>query len=463
MKRGLLFLVVFLLTIASVSALKVTQDIVQAETLPGGSVSYMLHLENNEPNTLNIKLKSPDLTWLLDQEGNSITLSPGEKKDYQVSFKPLSGNKIAPGNYAVRLTLSTPLTAVEKLLTAQVLAYNEVIDANFIPTTPVIDPLRGSILRLELKNEHDVKLDNLNLEIVSDNFRFSKVVSLEKQDNSILEFPVKLDPNTVKGDYSAVIKVTLNGNSMLDKSLPYSVQEYQDLKELSVPHTGFLLSGETISFSNEGNTLVTQTVRRTFGWFSYKFASFNPEPTHVEKTDAGYLVEWDVSIPAGGNATVDYGINYRLPLIIILLIIIAVFVWYIIRQRNAVVIVKRVFTMHTEAGSVKVMKVILNVRNRGSFPLNNVRVVDRVPTAIKAPTQHGTLRPSYVKAAPEGTVMVWDLPHLKGGEEKVISYRIEGKIQVLGKMSLPPAVVKYVLFGRGVTARSSSVSLHEKK
>ncbi len=119
--------------------------------------------------------------------------------------------------------------------------------------------------------------------------------------------------------------------------------------------------------------------------------------------------------------------------------------------------------MHTETGSVKVMKVLLNVRNRGSVRVNNVRIVDKVPNVIKAPTQHGNLRPTHVKAAPEGTVMVWDLPALRPGEEKIISYRIEGNINVFGRLVLPHAVAKYILFGRGVSARSTSVSLREKK
>ncbi len=463
MKRGFLLLVVFLLTIASVSALKVTYDNVLNEALPGEQVSYMLHLENNEDSTLSIKLRSPDLNWLLDQEGNSITLFKGEKKDYKISFKPLSAAKILPGNYAVKLILETPLTSIEKLLTAQVLNYGEVVDSSFSDGVPSIDPKRGMTLRLNVKNLHQVSLNGLNLELNGQQFSFSKKINLNGRESLNLEFPVKVDPDTLKGDYVAKVKITLNGNLMLDKELPYVVKEYQELKEVSVPHTGFLKTGETLTFSNSGNTQVSQNAQRTFGWFSYKFASFNPEPTKVEKTDQGYLVQWDLNVNPQTSTSVSYSVNYRMPIIVLIIIILAGFVWYIIRQRNAVVIVKRVFAMHTEAGSIKVMKVVLNVRNRGGLTANNVRIVDRVPNAIKAPTQHSTYKPSHVKAAPEGTVMVWDFTNLRPGEEKVISYRIEGKIQILGRMHLPPAIVKYVLLGRGVSARSSSVSLQEKK
>lgn len=462
MKRGLLFLALFLLTIASVSALQLTYDNVQPETLPGGQVSYLLHLINNEDMTLKLTFKSPDLNWLLDQEGFYIMLDPGQKADYTISFKPLTGNKIAPGNYGVHLIVATQLTPVEKLLTARVLSYGEVLDSNFVTTT-IIDPRRGSIIKLDVKNNHLVDLNNLNIELTSGQFRFTKTISLSSLQDTVLEFPVKLDPNTLKGDYTANVKVTLGSNVMLDKALPYSVQEYQELKELTLPETGFLLSGETVSYSNAGNTPVQQTVTRVFGWFSYKLTSFDPEPTSVEKSDQGYVAKWDVNVLPQSTIAVKYTVNYRLPIILVILIIIALFVWYIVRQRNSIVVVKRVFTMHSETGSVKIMKVLLNVRNRGGLTVNNLKLVDRVPNSIKAPTQHGALHPTHVKAAPEGTVMIWEIPNLRPGEEKVISYRIEGKVQMLGRMSLPSAVAKYVLLGRGVTARSSSASLHNKK
>jgi len=378
MKRGLLVLITFLLTIASVSALEVTYDNVQSESLPGDKISYLLHLKNNEDSSLELKFRSPDLNWLLDQEGMKLTIAPGQTKDYSISFKPLSGNKILAGNYIVRIIVSTQLTNVEKLLTAQVLGYREVLDVNFATDT-VIDPRRGTIIKLYVKNKNLVNLNNLDLELSSEHFKFTKTLSLGRSEDTILEFPVKLDPDTLRGNYETNVKISLGNNLMIDKLLSYSVQEYQELKQLTLPETRFLLTGETVTFENTGNTPVTQTLTRVFGWFSYKFASFNPEPSSVEKTDEGYVVKWDLNVPAQSNKSVNYAVNYRLPIVILLIIIIALLVWYVVRQRNAVVVVKRVFAMHTETGSVKVMKVLINVRNRGGLTVNNLRIVDRVP------------------------------------------------------------------------------------
>ena len=248
MKRGLLVLITFLLTIASVSALEVTYDNVQSESLPGDKISYLLHLKNNEDSSLELKFRSPDLNWLLDQEGMKLTIAPGQTKDYSISFKPLSGNKILAGNYIVRIIVSTQLTNVEKLLTAQVLGYREVLDVNFATDT-VIDPRRGTIIKLYVKNKNLVNLNNLDLELSSEHFKFTKTLSLGRSEDTILEFPVKLDPDTLRGNYETNVKISLGNNLMIDKLLSYSVQEYQELKQLTLPETRFLLTGETVTFA----------------------------------------------------------------------------------------------------------------------------------------------------------------------------------------------------------------------
>jgi len=462
MKRGLLFLIVFLFLIANVYSLELSHEIVQGEALPGNQVSYILHLNNNDNQDLEITVKAVDLNWILDQEGEEFTLSPGQSKDVEVSFSPLPEERIKPGSYGINLQVNTQTTRLERILPAKVLAYNAVLDVDF--STPAqIDPRRGAILRLLVNNKHKVDLDDINVELSSQHLHFTRTLTLGKQESSELEFPVSLDPETVRGDYTVNVKVTLGSNTLVDKALSYTIQEYEDLKEVSMPQQGFLLGGEVITQTNEGNTPVTNTIARQFNWLSYKFTSFDTIPTRLVKNDEGFLAEWDLTVEPQESVSVSYTINYRMLFLIILLIIAALVVYHVFRKRNAVIIDKRVLAMHTETGSVRVVKIVINVRNRGNTLINNLRVVDRVPNAIKAPTQYGILKPMTVKAAPEGTTMVWDFHSIRPREEKVISYRLEGKIHVIGKLLLSPAVAKYTLFGRGITAFSSRVSLREKK
>ena len=58
--------------------------------------------------------------------------------------------------------------------------------------------------------------------------------------------------------------------------------------------------------------------------------------------------------------------------------------------------------------------------------------------------------------------MVWDIPHIGRGEEKIITYRLEGK-HAVSSFAFPPAVAKYTSFGRAMAARSGIVNLNNKK
>ena len=222
MKRGLLFLLIFLLTIASVSAVEVSYSLVQDEALPGNEVTYNIHVNNNEGSTLLVNFRAADLNWLLTSGEGRITVEPGQTKDRMVTFTPLSRERIPPGNYGIRLVVSTQLTTLEKILPAKVWNYNQVLDSNF-ESTPIIDPRRGAILRLNVNSLHKVSLENINLELSSSHFQFTKQLGLGKEESTLLEFPVRLDPDTLRGDYSANVKVMMGDNLLLDKQISYTI------------------------------------------------------------------------------------------------------------------------------------------------------------------------------------------------------------------------------------------------
>lgn len=462
MKKSVILILIFLLTITSVSALEIDYKSYQDQALPGDPVSYNLEIHNNEASTISLRLRSVDLNWILDQSEEIIMVAPGQTKNYKVSFEPLSGEKITPGHYAIRLILASNVTQFEKFLTARVVAFDEVMDASFSPK-PTIDPRRGAIIRLNLTNNFNILLKDIKVELKSDHFSFTRSVDLQKKQTKIVELPINLDPDTLRGDYQANAKLTRSQKTLVDENLNYIIAEYTDLKELTIPNEGFLLGGEAVTQTNEGNTPIQPTISRNFGWFAYRFSTFDPEPTRIEEVDGKNVVQWDLNLAPGASDTISYTVNYRIPGLIVIILIVALGGLYLFRQRNPLLVTKRVLSMHTPTGTVGIMKVIIHVKNRGALPVKNVRIVDKIPKTIKAPTKHGMFKPTHVKASPDGTVMVWELPSLGARGERVISYRLEGKIQVLGKLHLPTAYAKYVFFRKTRIARSDPLALRQKK
>ena len=105
------------------------------------------------------------------------------------------------------------------------------------------------------------------------------------------------------------------------------------------------------------------------------------------------------------------------------------------------------------------MKVLVTVKNDGNAGIDEIRVMDKVPGVIKAPVEFGMIKPNSVKNVGEHTVLMWDIPHLKKGEEKVISYKIEGRVNILDTIILPAALAKFGLGTKKKMFTSKSVSL----
>lgn len=461
MKRGLILVLVFLLSISLALAFQAEYEPLQNEALPGDSVSYVLHLNNNEENHYTAVIKSADINWLMDQDPQGHIVRSGDKKDVTLTFRPLGS--IPPGMYGIKILieLSESKTRLERILTATVVDYKKAVSSSF-SSLPVLDPRRTTLVKLNVINNYNVALNNLDVEISSEHFSSKQKLSLDKREQKEIEFPISLTGDTLKGDYNLNVKINLGKNSLLEKEFAYTVGEYEDAKQLIESEGGFLISGESITLNNEGNSPAVQTYSKKFDYLAYKFASFSPEPTSITKVD-GYNVGWSYVLNPKESRVVTYSVNYRLPTFILVLIIAVAALVYVFRKKNAIVITKRVLAMHNNEGSVHVMKVVIGVKNRGNTGINNVRVVDRVPSVIKAPAQFGTMRPNHIKSAPDGTLMVWDINYIGRGEEKAITYRIDGKMQVLGRLVLPSAIAKYKSFGRMLAARSGIASLHQRR
>ena len=68
-----------------------------------------------------------------------------------------------------------------------------------------------------------------------------------------------------------------------------------------------------------------------------------------------------------------------------------------------------------------------------------------------------------MKTTAEGIKMLWSIPTLAPGEEKIISYKMEAKRTLLGKLILPPAVARFKKGDKAVMVRTGKKVVKEKK
>ncbi len=458
-KSALILLFLTLLFCSSALALQVTYDSVQEEVLQGQPASYVVHLTNDGPVPTTITILSTDISWILDKDSTSYEVDAGETKDVPISYTPVSTHQ-QPRAYGINFQATTPQTKETKVLPVLVVDYKDTVSAEFT-SLPTIDPRRSTIVKLLLKNKHNIALKDLEVSLQSGFFKQSKTVSLEGKEQKELEFPIALDPDTQEGDYTLNAIVNLGQTNLLSQQFLYKVGRYSNVKEVVEPKEGFLISGQTVTETNEGNYVISGSYKKSFGTLAYTFTTLSPDPNSVVKTDGIYNVEWDYNLDPGKSIIVTYTTNYLTPLLF-LVVLVGGLIAFKQLSKKYLEVTKRVLVLHTTQGGLAIMKVVVSVRNPGKTTINHVSVMDKIPSNIKAPTDFGVIKPSNVRNTPEGIKVIWELSSLRAGEEKSLTYKIESKMQLTSKSLLPAALAKFMSGSKKIVASSQAVSLNPK-
>ena len=92
------------------------------------------------------------------------------------------------------------------------------------------------------------------------------------------------------------------------------------------------------------------------------------------------------------------------------------------------------------------MKIIIYIKNRSSEIINNIFVNDKVPSLAELIKESylGTLEPTKILVHDKkGTIVKWELKSLEPFEERVITYKIKSKLNIIGGISLPPTKIRF--------------------
>src|SRR3989344_2359510 len=460
MKKGLIVLVLFILCFSATAlALQITYDSIQEEVLPGQSVKYLIHLTNNADEKVTVTIKTVDIIWGMDKDSTRYDLNPREARAIEVTYAPFT-EKITPKLYGITFQAVTDTTREIKTLPALVVDYQDTVDASF-SSLPTIDPRRSTIVKVLLPNKHNILLEGIKVTLESQFFKEAQTVTLQGKEAQELEFPISLDPETIEGQYTLKTLIDLDNENLLTEEFLYTIGKYSNAKEVIQPEEGILVTGETITQTNEGNAIISETTQRRFGTLSYAFTDFTPAPTTITKTDQGYVASWTYNLQPGETIILQTTTNYRQPLLFALLILAVLALIYYFSKRH-IEIIKKVLVLHTTQGGLAVMKILVTVKNPGKTAIRNASVLNRVPSTLKAPTEFGTLKPSHIRDSPDGLRIYWDIPLLKPGEERTLTYKIESKTHLSEKFTLPPAMAKFMSGTKKIMASSTSVALKPK-
>ncbi len=415
--------------------------------------SFEVTISNNHPQSRTYTLYSLDVIWSINPETKKFTLQPHSGRTVIVRVKPLG--PFTPSTYALKLyvdsSLGPDLTPIDRYKEDLIVILYPEEPLDYLPAIKTtidmdekINPQNPLSIKLFLENRNPLDLSGLKIRIQSDMPEFVEeaVVDIAPMESKTVEFAIVPNPYQQPKDYiiffiferyGETVKVIDHRVEIISVLLPFKLEKAEE----KVLFNQF----NTLTVSNEGNVLNTQTVKIAASLLETLFASGE---SGVMTEDGQRYLTWEVSLSPSQSTTIDYVINYRLLFYLVLLVILFLVFYFIVK--SPVELVKKAHTVKSgEHGILSEIKITLELKNLTKRHLRQVKVTDLVPgiANLEKSLQLGTLKPEEVTPTLHGAKVVWNLAELEPHEHRLITYHIKAKLNILGTLSLPRATLTY--------------------
>jgi hypothetical protein len=428
-RRELIFILLMIFLISFSSALSIEKNPVSNVIIP--EINHPAHFELT---ITQASLGSYNIYTLTDvrlEPATPFALNEGLNK-IDVYVYPTEQLK-ERGFYSFTFTLNRDTEeSYNDKLTVKVVDLKDAIEIN----SDSNNPETGQI-KFYIRNNEKASIKNLKAKFSSILFDFEREFDLDEYEKK--EIIVNVDEDelqkTKAGSY--IIKAefeTPKGKSAVDGK--FFIGEKKEIKTQQ-DSSGFLIYTKTINKINTGNVPEVVEVFIKKDIFSRLFTSFNQEPISVERS--GFNVEylWNKRLEPAEVFTVKTRTNYIFPLLIVVFagILIIGFKRY---TQTRIEAKKSVSHVKTKGGEFA-LKIKLTIKAKKN--VQNVSLIDKVPPVVKVYEKFETVKPDKIDAA--NRRIRWDIGDLNAGEERIFSYIVYSKIGVVGKFSLPEALVVF--------------------
>lgn len=366
------------------------------------------------------------------------------------------------------LTLNTQMKRTGQIMRTSVevaIKSTGAMIGGYVPTVLVnirmptkIDPREEIPIQLTLDNQNILNLSDVTIRISSRNIDKELKSQIGPKEVQTIELREKIDQLT-KPQKDALTVTLLMKDRVISGPVvqPIEIVEYADAKEMAVIKK--LLKTERKFLFKTNNDDYAMLIKIETSPLKNFITSTKPKSKIVKEDNKRYIT-WTPKLDLDNEMEIKVTENYRPLVFIVLLIIIAIFVYF--THRSPLVIRKVTSSINRKEGGISELKLVLNVKNRSKDPLKDIEIIDTVPniTNVEKELFIGTLQPYKVlKHEKKGTILKWKIDDLGVGEERVITYKIKSVLPILGSFNLEAAVAKYNYKNKGRIVHSNSLSI----
>lgn len=353
---------------------------------------------------------------------------PSGTSNVEVKVYPSSEIRKIPGFYNFEYQIKGSGTDV----------FKDTLRIKIVPLEEAISVTAGNFkpgdksVTLNVKNLENTNLDNVSIEFSSAFFDYIHPVSLKPygQQDVVVSLDQDKMVSTNAGAYIFKADVSMAGaKTEVQGTMNYLEKEGLAVKENS---SGIIIRENTISKTNVGNVPTSAKIEVSKDIISRLFTVYSLEPGSSNRQGLSVVYSWEKSLKPGESFEVSYTTNYTFPFILLIVIVVVILIvrrYYV----THITLNKRVSFVKTRGGEFA-LKVNLSVRARKS--VDNVQIIDRLPGSTQLYEKFG-VKPDKIDAATRR--LIWTMPKLNAGEERVFSYIIYSKLKIVGRFELPPA------------------------
>lgn len=459
----LLAIVLGLILINIVLAGEIDVSVIELEknAEPGGLAKFSLTITNNKdqnevfsitPDPFGVSPFS-DIFESIISTPNMVSIPAHDSRTVEVSVR--IQEQVKPNkNYRTFVMVKSTTTDSKKdaNLVVTVVPPKELV--TIITNLPdEVFPGKGINLDIDLKNNVDLTLDPLDVVVKSDFFEYKDTLRLFPYQDTTKKLTFDIGSLTTYGTYTLSVSAFYKGKLRSSYVKDFNVVKNPKVKEEVVTEHGFLVDTIKLRKINGGSFITDERFVVPLTKKEQLFTSLSKEPTKT--TDES--VEWSFDIGPGETVEIIVTTDYRLFALAVLIAVMILF-YFAYKVTRTITIEKSMFRVKERQDGITELKVMLHIKNNSGSTLQNVRVTDLLPRLMTPLNEYITLKPVKLQKGELGLRMIWELNELLPGEERIISYRVESKLHIVGRAQIPPSLLTYMKNKRIYHLRSNRLT-----
>lgn len=419
---------------------------------PTDQAKFKLYIKNNGP-PAEFEIVYFGTEWRVDFAPNVVEISNSDLARIDFIIAPV-GRKNT-GSYGIPIYVVYDGNKIQHTFVVNYVDYPDLVELDFDPKIPEIDPRKETTIRLKIINKHDMPVNNLDIKLKSEFFEENRKVDLAPHETKTESYVVEFPEDTGEGDYDLKAFVIFQDQSIFELNSSMKIGHYASVKGGESEEEGFLFNKFKIVKENEGNSIAYESVIYSFSGFERLFTRTDPKPSSVEKKDGLYEYRWNLEIEPNSSKEVVIITSYRTFVIVIVIIVIVLFLLYYYLKRD-LALTKKIIRVKHEGEGISNINVSLTLRNNSILEFKNIKIMDRITSLAELPDKFGSLKPDKIIRTDRGTELIWDVPIIHGREERAFSYNIKTKAP-LKDIIIPISVARYTKVKRKIIVRSNKI------